>query len=337
MKVHVFESESWIKSVWQDNESHVENIWVEGSLTKDVASQYQDAEIICSDVSILDKPTLHELHQLKLIALRSTGTDQVDLDYCEADQITVCNVPVYAQHAVAEQTFTLLLALCRHVVRATQQTRKFNFSWDNLQGLELHGKTMAVIGTGAIGKRVTAIANGFGMRVVAFDKFPDKAWALNHRVNYVSLDEALKAADIVSLHVPSSPDTYHLLSSARFERMRDGVLLINTARGELVDSAALLKALDSGKVAAAGLDVLPHKTELLKLSESGHPITDDNLDPETRLSLRLLQHPKVLVTPHSAFFTHEASERLIKTTMNNIKAFIKGKPQNIVFRKHASF
>jgi len=337
MKVHVFESESWIKSVWQDNGVHLDTIWVEGLLTKELARQYREAQIICIDASVLNKATLQIFHQLELIALRSTGTDQVDLDHCEANQIAVCNVPNYAQHAVAEHVFAILLALCRHVVRAARQTRRMNFSWDDLQGLELFGKTMAVVGTGAIGKHVTVIANGFGMRVVAVDKFPDEAWALTNRVNYVSLDEALKAADILSLHVPASPDTYHLLSSDCFDRMRDGALLINTARGELVDSAALLKALDSGKVAATGMDVLPHETKLPKLSESGHPMTDDNLDPETRLSLRLLQHPNVLVTPHCAFLTHEASERLIKTTIKNIEGYVNGKPVNVVVPKHASF
>ncbi len=334
MKVHVFESESWIKSVWQDNEIHLENIWVEGLLTKDVASQYKDAEIICTDASILDKPILQEFHQLELIALRSTGTDQIDLDYCEANQITVCHVPIYAQHAVAEQTFTLLLALCRHVVRASQQTRKYNFSWDDIQGLELYGKTLAVIGTGAIGKRVAAIANGFGMRGVAFDKFPDDAWAFSHRVSYMSLEQALQVADVVSLHIPASTETYHLLSSERFDRMQDGTLLINTARGDLVDSGALLEALDKGKIAAAGLDVLPHETDLLEFAKSDVDVNDPSIHPETKLSLRLLQHPNVLVTPHCAFFTHEASRRLIETTIKNIEGYITGKPINVVVPKH---
>jgi D-lactate dehydrogenase len=331
MKVHVFESESWIQSVWQDNEIHLDTIWVEGLLTKAIAWQYQDAQCISTDVSILNKSTLQKFHQLKLIALRSTGVDQVDLDYCKTRQITVCNVPVYAQHAVAEQVFALLLALVRHIVPATRQTRKFNFSWDNIQGIELYGKTLAVIGTGAIGKRVAAIASGFGMRVVAFDKFPDEAWAINNRVKYMSLDEALKAADIVSLHVPASADTYHLLSSDRFDLMPVGALLINTARCDLVDSEALLKALDNNKIAGAGLDVLPHETDLLETIESGKDVTDPSIHPETKLAFHLLQHPNVLVTPHCAFFTHEASKRLIKTTIKNIEGYINGKPQNVVF------
>lgn len=337
MKVHVFESESWIKSVWHDDETHLEGIWIESLLTKEVACRYQDAQIICIDTSSLTKPTLQVFNRLKLIALRSTGTDQVDLDYCAASQITVCHVPAYAQHAVAEQVFALLLALCRHVVRAAQQSRRLIFSWDGIQGVELHGKTLAVIGTGVIGKRVAAIANGFGMRVVAFDKFPDEKWAVNNRVSYVSLEQALQAAHVISLHIPAYRDTVHLLSSDSFDLVRDGALLINTARGDLVDSEALLKALDSGKVAAAGLDVLPHEADLQKFAKTGVDVTDASIHPETKLSIRLLQHPHVLVTPHCAFFTHEAAERLIKTTIKNIEGYIKGKPQNVVFSKHAGF
>ncbi len=330
MKIHVFESEPWISSAWQSNNTGLECIWVEDLLTTGMADQYKDAQIISSDASILNKPTLQKFHRLKLIALRSTGIDQVDLDFCETNQITVCNVPVYAQHAVAEHVFALLLALCRHVVRATRQTQKIDFSWDDMQGFELYGKTIAVIGTGAIGKCVAAIANGFGMHVVAFDKFPDETWAVGNGVRYLSLDDALRLADVVSLHVPASVETYHLLSSDRIEGLKEGVMIINTARGDLVDSQALLQALENGIVAAAGLDVLPQETELLNLSESGQVDTNDIVDPEIRMSLGLLQHPNVLITPHFAFFTHEASERLIKTTINNIEAFVSGNPKNVV-------
>ena len=330
MQVHVFESEPWIKTIWQKDENQLVNIWVEGLLTRTTASQYPEAQIICCDVSILDKPTLQVLSHLKLIALRSTGTDQVDLEYCRAHQITVCNVPVYAQHAVAEHVFTLLLALCRHVVPATRQTRRLNFSWEGIQGFELYGKTMALIGTGAIGKRVAEIAKGFGMRVVATDKLPDNDWALKNNIHHLQLDDALPMADVVSLHVPSSPESFHLLSANQFDVMKDSVMIINTARGDLVDSEALLKALDSGKVAAAGLDVLPQETDLLKLSESGQIEINNIVDPEIKMSIQLLQHPRVLITPHCAFFTHEAAERLINTTINNIESFINGRPNNVV-------
>ncbi len=332
MKVHVFESEPWITSAWQTRETNLDCIWVQGLLTADMAPRFKGAQIISSDVSVLDKATLQKFDRLKLIALRSTGTDQVDLGYCKANQIMVCHVPAYAQHAVAEHVFALLLTLRRHVVRATRQTRRFNFSWDGIQGFELFGKTIAVLGTGAIGKRVAEIAKGFGMRVMAFDKFPDDLWAQAHQIRYMTLGEVLQHADVVSLHVPSLPSTHHLLNADSIRRMPDGVVIINTARGDLVDSQALLNALNSGKVAAAGLDVLQNETDLIKLAESGQFDANNEVDSETGLSLGLLQHPNVLVTPHCAFFTREAAGRLIKTTISNIESFISGKTENVAPR-----
>ncbi len=331
MRVHIFESEPWIKSAWQATGTRLDSVWVEGLLTPTGAQAYEDAQIICSDVSILNGVVLGRFKQLKLIAARSTGVDQVDLAYCRSRNITVCNVPAYAQNAVAEHVFTLLLAMGRHVIAAVQRTRRLNFSWTGIQGFELCGKTLVVIGTGAIGKRVAMIAKGFCMEVVAVDGYPDTKWAESNKVRYLPLNEALPRADVVTLHVPGTPETSHLLSKESFLLMKDGVVVINTARGDIIDSRALLEALASGKVAGAGLDVLSSENNLIaedvRLQALGQ--SRDGLETELANHL-LLQHPRVMVTPHCAFFTREAASRLMEVTVGNIEAFIRGKPENIV-------
>lgn len=327
MKVHVFESEPWVQAAWRQTGTRLESVWGEGLLTSDSLLSCEEVEIISSDVSVLGAAVLDPLKQLKLIAVRSTGVDHIDLAYCRFRNITVCNVPAYARNAVAEHVFALLLGLGRHLCEAVQRTRGLDFSWAGIQGFELRGKTLAVVGTGAIGKRVAMIARGFGMAVVAFDSFPDEQWAAANKISYLPLDEALHRADVISLHVPGMPETRHLLSAERFKLMKDGVVLINTARGDLVDSQALLEALANGKVAAAGLDVLPNEIDLLEEDfrlgglERGGDVVTNHL---------LLQHPRVLVTPHCAFFTKEAAFRLIHVTVANIEAFIGGEPRNII-------
>jgi D-lactate dehydrogenase len=282
-------------------------------------------------MSVLDQSLLSIFKGLKMIALRATGVDNVDLAYCQKKGITVCNVPAYAGTAVAEYVFALLLALARHIIEASQKTRRLDFSWNGIQGFELYGKTIAVIGTGAIGKRVAAIARGFDMRVVAFDAFPDEDWASNNNVDYMVLEEALKAADIISLHVPGMPATHHLLSSHRFELMKAGTVIVNTSRGDVVDPQALLEALASGKVAAACLDVLPEEDRLLDETYRRQVLDAGRTVQQTQLANHLLlQHPRVMVTPHCAFFTREAAARLMRETMDNIEAFIAGTPRNTV-------
>ncbi|MEN8244069.1 MAG: NAD(P)-dependent oxidoreductase [Thermodesulfobacteriota bacterium] len=331
MKVCVFESEAWIESAWQAMDTGLEPVWVQGVLPLASMENFADAEIISTDLSVLNAASLSALGKLKLIAVRATGVDNIDLEYCRKNGIAVCNVPAYAQNAVAEHVFSLLLALGRHVIEASLRTRRLDFSWDGLQGFELHGKTIAVIGTGAIGKRVAAIARGFGMRVVAADAFPDEDWAKNNDVEYVALEEALKAAEVVTLHVPGMPETCHLLSSERFELMKDGVVIVNTSRGDVVDPRALLEALASGKVAAAGLDVLPEEDSLIQEKNRLQVLLDSQAGSGTQLANHLLlQHPRVLVTPHCAFFTREAAERLMQVTVDNIDAFIRGEHRNIV-------
>jgi len=330
VKIHLFESEPWIKAAWQATGSPLKVVWTEGMVTPDNARMYDNAEIISTDMSILSKAVLKQFKQLRLIAVRATGVDQIDLDYCSKQKITLCNVPAYAQNAVAEHVFALLLAVCRHIAEASRRTRKFNFSWTGIQAFELSGKTLAVIGTGAIGRNVAMIARGFGMETVAFDKFPDKAWATQNNVRYLPIEDALRMADVVTLHVPGAVETRDLISRKRFDIMKDGVVIINTSRGDVVDARALLRALSSGKVAAAGLDVLPGENSLFREDARIRTLHGDRGDLETQLANHLLlQHPKVIVTPHCAFYTKEAAQRLMEATVGNIDAFIRGTPCNV--------
>lgn len=330
MKTHLFESEPWIKTAWQATGSPLEVVWVKGMLTPDNARMYDDAEIISIDMSILSEALLKQFKQLKLVALRSTGVDQIDLAYCSKQKITVCNVPAYAQNAVAEHVFALLLAIGRHIVEASQRTRKFDFSWTGIQAFELSGKTLAVIGTGAIGRKVAMIARGFGMEVAAFDKFPDKNWAIENGVRYMAVEDALGMADVVTLHVPGAAETRNLISKEHFDMMKDGVVIINTSRGDVVNSGALLRALADGKVAAAGLDVLPEENRLLQEDARIQTLQSNRDDLETQIvNHLLLQHPRVVVTPHCAFYTKEAAKRLMEATVGNIDAFVRGTPRNV--------
>ncbi len=301
------------------------------SLISSNAEENADAKVISTDLSRLDAAILEKFEDLKLIARRSTGVDNVDLSYCAARRITVCNVPDYAEIAVAEHVFALLLSISRHLSEAAERTRKGTFSIDGLMGFDLHGKTLAIIGTGVIGRRVGKIARGFGMEVVAFDVNQDEQWAAANGIRYMSFKEALSMADVITLHVPVTPYTYQLLADDQFAAMKEGAVIINTARGELIDIQALLRALTSGKIAAAGLDVLPEEQDFLEgIKDPATLFAGDQRLATLLANHILLQHPNVCITPHCAFFTREAVRRILDVTMANIEAFVRGEPQNVV-------
>jgi D-lactate dehydrogenase len=331
MKIVVFETELWARAAWNRMKRDYDVKLLEEFLTSDNAGEHSGVEVICTDLSRLDADTLEKLKNTKLIATQSTGVDKIDLEYCMANGISVCNVPAYAEIAVAEHVFALLLSISRHLSEAVERTRKGNFSLDGLMGFDLCGKILAIVGTGVIGRHVGKIAKGFGMEVVAFDVRKDERWAAVNGIRYMSIKEALSMADIVTLHLPFTPETHHLISGDQFAMMKEGVVLINTARGELVDTQALIRALASGKVAAAGLDVLPEEQVFLKGIEEPATLFSRGDKQETLLANHaLLRLSNVIVTPHCGFFTKEASQRIIDVTIANIKAFIHGKPQNVV-------
>jgi D-lactate dehydrogenase len=281
--------------------------------------------------SRLNDVALSALPALKLIATRSTGYDHIDLDYCRKRRITVSNVPVYGDNTVAEHTFAMILALSRKVIQSHNRARSGDFSPAGLQGFDLRGKTLGVVGTGHIGVHVIRIARGFMMKVIAFDSRPDKRLADALDFDYAdSLDALLAASDIVSLHAPLLPSTHHMINRENIWRMKKGALLINTARGGLVDTDSLLEALEAGHCAGAGLDVFEGET-LIK--EEKQLLSNEYNIEELRSvvkNLVLLRRENVVVTPHIAFNSTEAFERILLTTVQNIQALESGKAINVV-------
>ena len=266
-----------------------------------------------------------------MIATRSTGYDHIDLDYCRDKGIKICNVPEYGENTVAEHVFALLLGISHHIVEAADRTRRGDFTLNGLRGFDLKGKTLGVIGTGNIGQCVIRIANGFGMHVVAFDVREDRDLADRLNFKYLPMENLLGTMDILTLHVPANDKTYHLISDDQFAKMKDGVVIINTSRGSVLHIEALVRALAVGKVAAAGLDVLPDEPTIREESELLHSFYRQEHNLQTLLADSvLLRLRNVIITPHSAFYTTGAIYRIINTTIENINAFLAGKPKNLV-------
>jgi len=332
MNIALFEIEPWERDVFKELEDSHNLVYTEQPLTMDNVSERQDAEIVSTFIySNLGHDVLEQLPDLKMITTRSTGFDHIDLDYCSEHGITVCNVPTYGDNTVAEHVFALLLALSHRVAHALDRTRKGDFSFEGLCGFDLRGKTIGVIGTGNIGRCVVKIAQGFDMEVVASDAKPDKEFAQRAGFEYLSTKELLAKADIITLHVPGNEQTRHLLSSREFAAMKEGAVLINTSRGTVVDVQALQYALADGKVSAAGLDVLPEEPIIREEAELLRTVFSEQHDVRNLLADHILLHmDNVLITPHIAFNTHEAVQRIIDVTCENITSFSDGKPQNVI-------
>jgi D-lactate dehydrogenase len=253
---------------------------------------------------------------VRLLTLRSAGFNHVDLEAAEQHGVTVTRVPAYSPHAVAEHAVGLLLTLNRKLHRAYARVREGNFSLDGLLGFDLHGKTVGVIGTGKIGAGFCRIMLGFGCRVRAYDPHPsDELRELG--VRYGELRELIRASDIVALHLPLTPETHHLVDAATIAEMKRGVMLINTSRGGLVDTRAVIEGLKSGRIGALGLDVYEEEEDLFFEDLSASVIQDD-------VFARLLTFPNVLITGHQGFFTREALSNIAETTLGNASAFERG-------------
>lgn len=332
MKIVVFEAEPREAEILEALRAGHDLILVDTPLRSGNASQYSGADVVSTFIySELDEAVLKEFPSLKLIATRSTGYDHIDTDYCTARGIIVSNVPSYGEKTVAEHVFALLLAISHRLPEAIERAQRGNFSPAGLQGFDLAGKTIGVIGAGSIGSHVARIARGFEMITLAVDIRPDPRLAQEYNVHYVTLEDLLGESDIITLHVPSLPQTRHMLSSEAFSRMKNGVVVINTARGDLIDTLALIRALTSGKVAAAGLDVLPDEPMIREEAElicsffcNGHDLRNLVADHV------LLRMRNVIVTPHSAFNTREAVGRIVDITVDNIASFLAGVPRNVV-------
>jgi D-lactate dehydrogenase len=253
----------------------------------------------------------------KMLALRSAGFNHVDVGKARELGLTVSRVPAYSPHAVAEHTVALMLTLNRRIHRAHARVREGNFALDGLLGFDLHGRTAGIVGTGKIGALVAKILTGFGCRVIAHDIAPNPGCtALG--VDYVPLEALWSEADIISLHAPLTPATRHMLDAAAIARMKPGVMIINTSRGALVDTPALIAGLKDGRIGYLGLDVYEEEEQLFFEDHSSHVIQDD-------VFARLLTFPNVLVTAHQAFFTREALTAIAATTIGNLTAFEQGR------------
>lgn len=304
----------------------IEIKYFETKLNADTAELAHGFDGVCVFVNdTVDAEVIDKLCELgvKVVALRCAGFNNVDIRHARG-KITVVRVPAYSPYAVAEHAMALLLTSIRRIHKAYIRSRDFNFSLSGLTGFDLHGKTVGVIGTGKIGRVFIDICRGFGMKVLAYDKFPVSDLDNGDTVRYVGLDELLSGSDIISLHCPLTEETYHMISEDAIEKCKKGVVIINTSRGALVDAEALLAGIKSRKVGAACLDVYEEESELFFEDNSGHILEDDTL-------ARLISMPNVIVTSHQAFLTEDALENIAETTVANIvSVFEKGECPNEV-------
>lgn len=317
-KICFFDTKPYDKIYFEQlkEQYRIEIEYFEPKLGPKTAYMAKGSEAVVAFVNdTIDQETIDILYDngVKLIAMRCAGYNNVDFK-AAYQKIHVVRVPAYSPYAVAEHAMALLMTLNRKIHRAYMRTRDFNFSLNGLTGFDLHGKTMGVIGTGKIGRIFIDICNGFGLNVIAYDPFPSK----DSNIHYVSLDELCRESDIISLHCPLTKDTFHIINKATIGMMKEGVYLVNTSRGALVDSEDLLEALKAGKIGGACLDVYEEETELFYEDMSYTIIKDDVLS-------RIISMPNVIVTSHQAFLTKEALNNIAETTLSNCRDFFEDK------------
>ena len=333
MKIAVYEVEEWEKEAFEVLRTGGHDVvTLSEPLTPENAAEHSDAGIISPFIySHLGRDTLRHFGGLRMIATRSTGFDHIDMDYCRERGVVVSNVPNYGENTVAEHVFALILAISHRMYDAIDRTRKGDFSQAGLRGFDLRGKTIGVIGVGGIGRHVIEIARGFNMRVLAYDVRRNERLSTELGFAYEELPEILSQSDIITLHVPANEKTKDFISTDEFNLMKNGVVIINTSRGSVLNVQALLRAIADGKVGAAGLDVLDEEPAIREEAELLSSIFRKKYDLETVLANSvLLRLRNVLITPHSAFNTKEAVQRILKTSVENIAAFLAGQPENIV-------
>ena len=315
MKIAFFDTKAYDKpSFEQYGQQHgMEFTFFETKLNEVTAELVHGFDGVCAFVNdTINADVIDSLSSngVKVLAMRCAGYNNVDLSHARG-KLPVVRVPAYSPYAVAEHAMALLLTSIRRIHKAYNRTREFNFSLNGLTGFDLHGKTVGVIGTGKIGKVFINICRGFGMKVLAYDKFPTPGLEDGDTVRYVSLEELFLHSDIISLHCPLTEETYHIIDEEAIEKCKKGVVLLNTSRGALVDAEALLAGIKSRKVGAACLDVYEEESEVFFEDNSGHILEDDTL-------ARLISMPNVIVTSHQAFLTEDALDNIAQTTVQNI-------------------
>ena len=315
MKIAFFDTKPYDKVAFDKHAKArgIEIKYFETKLNEDTVELCQGHDAVCVFVNdTVNAAVIDRLSELgvTMLALRCAGFNNVDMKHAFG-RLHVVRVPAYSPYAVAEHTMALLLTSIRRIHKAYIRTRDFNFSLAGMTGFDLHGKTVGVVGTGRIGRAFINICLGFGMKVLAYDKYEAQGLADGERVRYVTLDELFKCSDVISLHCPLTEDTYHLISDETLAACKKGVVILNTSRGALVDAEALLSAIKSRHVGAACLDVYEEEADLFFEDFSGHIIGDDVL-------ARLISMPNVIVTSHQAFLTEEALENIAETTINSL-------------------
>lgn len=303
-------------------EHDIEWTFMECRLSAETAVSAQGAHAVCTFVNDrLDRPCLEALARLgvKHLALRCAGFNSVDLPAAKELGFSVTRVPAYSPYAVAEHAVALLLALNRKIPRANNRVHDMNFALNGLVGFDLHGKTAAIFGTGKIGRAAAQILRGFGMRVLAYDPYPSIEWAQQNSVEYSDPQTLARLSEVISLHIPLTPQTHHIIRQETLELIKPGAILINVSRGALVDTKALIGALKSGRLGGVGLDVYEEEEGVFFEDLSGKILQDDEL-------ARLLTFPNVLITAHQAFLTHEALAEIARVSVTNLAASAKGTP-----------
>ncbi|MBQ8370339.1 MAG: 2-hydroxyacid dehydrogenase [Clostridia bacterium] len=326
MKIAFFDTKPYDKPSFEKfgAEHGITFKYFETKLNEDTAELAHGFDGVCVFVNdTVNAAVIDQLHELgvKVIALRCAGFNNVDMKHAYG-RIHVVRVPAYSPYAVAEHTMAMLLTSIRRIHKAYIRTRDYNFSLAGMTGFDLHGKTVGVIGTGRIGRVFIDICRGFGMKVLAYDKFPAEGLDNGDTVRYVTLDELFTKSDIISLHCPLTDETYHVIDEAALDKCKRGVILLNTSRGALVDAEALVAGIKSRKVGAACLDVYEEESDHFFEDKSGHILDDDTL-------ARLISMPNVIVTSHQAFLTEEALSNIAETTVQNlVDLFEKGQCPN---------
>ena len=314
-KIAFFDTKPYDK-IWFDKlNTNYDIKYIDYKLTPDTAAAARGCKAVVAFVNDdVGSETIDELCSIgvKLVAMRCAGYNNVDIKYAK-DKISIVRVPVYSPYAVAEHTMALLLTLDRKIHKAFIRTRDFNFSLNGLIGFDLHGKTAGIIGTGQIGRIFIGICKGFGMDVIAYDPYPAK----DADINYVPLDKLFAESDVISLHCPLTSETRYIINESSLAKMKEGVVILNTSRGQLIDSDALLQALKDKKVRGAGLDVYEEETSIFFEDYSSTIIGDDVL-------ALLVSMPNVIMTSHQAFLTEEALQKIAEVTLENLNAFFGG-------------
>ena len=333
MKTVYFDVESYEEQFLKDN-NNGNYILVNEPLNDldKIKPEYADADIISVfTTSRVNRKVLEQFQNLKLIALRSVGFNHIDLDYCREHNIAVVNSPGYGNQSVAEFALALLMDVSRKVTASYDEYKNAKVTPANLMGTELCGKTIGIIGLGAIGAAFAKIAYGLDMKILGFDKFPKAELESKFNVKYTDFDTLLKESDFISIHAPLTKENYHMFNEESFNKMKNTAIIINTGRGELIDTSALFNALINKKIAGAGLDVLENEQTM---TDFDYMIGLNRLDKltleQTIINSRLFQLDNVIITPHIAYNTKEAVNRILNTTVSNINAFINGKIQNNV-------